>query len=38
MPPGVEALPLDRQKVAARIRAEHQQFGKIVAELGLANQ
>lgn len=38
MPPGVEALPLDRQKVAARIRAEHQQFGKIVAELGLADQ
>ncbi len=37
MPPGVEALPLDRHTVSTRIKAEHQQFGKVVADLGLAN-
>jgi tripartite-type tricarboxylate transporter receptor subunit TctC len=35
MPPGTEALPLDREAVAKRIRNEHRRFGVVVNELGL---
>jgi hypothetical protein len=35
LPAGTETFPADPAEVAARLRQDHERFGRLVAEIGL---